>query len=73
MYLLDYQLLPSARVAELLSDVFGYELSEATLYTSRESCFAGLASLEAAIAAPGSTSRGAAPRQDGIAKELAIK
>lgn len=51
VYLLDYQLLPSARVAELLSDVFGCELSEATLYTSRESCFAGLASVEAAIAA----------------------
>ncbi len=49
VYLLDYQLLPSKRVAELLSDVFGCELSEATLYTSRESCFAGLASVEAAI------------------------
>jgi transposase len=51
VYLLDYQLLPSARVAELLSDVFGCELSEATLYSSRESCFAGLTSMEAAIAA----------------------
>ncbi len=51
VYLLDYQLLPSARVAELLSDVFGCELSEATLYTSRESCFAELASVEAAIVA----------------------
>jgi transposase len=51
VYLLDYQLLPSARVAELLSDVFGCELSEATLYTSRESCFAGLATVEMAIAA----------------------
>lgn len=51
VYLLDYQLLPSARVADLLSDVFGCELSEATLYTARESCFAGLASVEAAIAA----------------------
>jgi transposase len=51
VYLLDYQLLPSGRVAELLSDVFGCELSEATLYTSRESCFAELASIEAAIAA----------------------
>lgn len=49
VYLLDYQLLPSARVAELLSDVFGCELSEATLYTSRASCFAGLSSVEAAI------------------------
>lgn len=49
VYLLDYQLLPSARVAELLSDVMGCELSEATLYKSRESCFAELASVEAAI------------------------
>ena len=47
-YLLDYQLFPSARVEELLSDVFGCELSEATLYNSREHCFEKLAS-EAAI------------------------
>lgn len=32
VYLLDYQLLPSERVVELLSDVMGCELSEATLY-----------------------------------------
>jgi len=50
VYLLDYQLLPSARVEELLSDVLGCEISEATLYNSRESCFAGLASVEEAIA-----------------------
>jgi transposase len=51
VYLLDYQLLPSARVEELLSDVLGCEISEATLYNSRGSCFEELASVEAAIAA----------------------
>lgn len=49
VYLLDYQLLPSARVAELLSDVLGCEMSEGTLYASRERCFAELASVEAMI------------------------
>jgi len=49
VYLLDYQLLPSERVVELLSDVMGCELSEATLYNSREFCFTELASVEAAI------------------------
>jgi transposase len=46
VYLLDYQLLPSARVEELFADVFGCELSEATLYASRERCFAELAPIE---------------------------
>jgi transposase len=46
VYLLDYQLLPSARVEELLSDVFGCALSEATLYTSRERCFEELEPIE---------------------------
>jgi len=49
LYLLDYQLLPSARVQELLSDVLGCEISEGTLYTSRQRCFAELASVEVAI------------------------
>ncbi len=49
VYLLDYQLLPSARAAELLSDVLGCEVSEGTLYTSREQCFVQLASVEASI------------------------
>jgi len=51
VYLLDYQLLPSARVEELLSDVLGHEISEATLYNSRQRCFEQLASVEAAIVA----------------------
>jgi transposase len=46
VYLLDYQLLPSARVAELFADVFGCDLSEATLYTSRERCFEELEPIE---------------------------
>ncbi|KAM3116350.1 IS66 family transposase [Phormidesmis sp. 146-33] len=46
VYLLDYQLLPSARVEELLSDVVGCALSEATLYTSRERCFDELEPIE---------------------------
>lgn len=49
VYLLDYQLLPSARVEELLSDVLGCEISEGTLYTSRERCFTELAPVEALI------------------------
>lgn len=50
VYLLDYQLLPSARVKEVLSDVLGCEISEATLYNSRERCFDALASVEATLA-----------------------
>jgi transposase len=49
VYWLDYQLLPSARVEELLSDVLGCEISEGTLYTSRERYFTELAPVEAAI------------------------
>lgn len=49
VYLLDYQLLPSARVAELFADVLGCEISEGTLYTSRERCSAELADVEALI------------------------
>ncbi len=49
VYLLDYQLLPSERVRQLISDVFGCELSEGTLYTSRERCFEQLAPVEEEI------------------------
>lgn len=49
VYLMDYQLLPSARVQELLSEVFGCQLSEGTLYDARESCFESLAEVEAGI------------------------
>jgi transposase len=46
VYLLDYPLLPSARVEELFADVFGCALSAATLYTSRERCFDELEPIE---------------------------
>lgn len=39
VYLIDYQLLPSARVQELLSEVLGCSLSEGTLYETRQACF----------------------------------
>jgi len=39
VYLMEGQLLPSARVCELLSEVLGVKVSEGTLYTTREQCF----------------------------------
>ncbi len=51
VYLMDYQLLPSARVQELLSEVFGCQLSEGTLYEARENCFESLTEVEAGIVA----------------------
>lgn len=49
VYLMDYQLLPSARVQELLSEVVGCPLSEGTLYEARQTCFESLAEVEASI------------------------
>ncbi|MFQ3619271.1 MAG: IS66 family transposase [Cyanobacteriota bacterium] len=49
VYLMDYQLLLSARVQELLSDAFGCSLSEGTLYQARQSCFESLAEVESGI------------------------
>ena len=49
VYLLDLQLLPSARVRELLADVYGIEVSEGTLYNVRSRCFNALESAEQAI------------------------
>lgn len=51
VYLMDYQLLPSARVQGLLSDVCGLTLSEGTLYETRSQCFAALSEVEAQIKA----------------------
>jgi len=51
VYLLDYQLLPSARVEALLSDVLGCEISESTLYSARSRCFRELAPIERLIQA----------------------
>ncbi len=42
LYLLDVQLLPSARVCELLWEVYGVEVSEGTLYNIRSRCFEAL-------------------------------
>lgn len=39
VYLMEGQLLPSARVCALLSEVLGVEVSEGTLYNTREQCF----------------------------------
>jgi len=55
VYLMEGQLLPSARVCELLSEVLGVEVSEGTLYTTREQCFQQLepiaSDIQATIAA----------------------
>jgi transposase len=49
VYLLEGQLLPSARVCQLMSEVFACELSEGTLYSVRERCFEALAPVELAV------------------------
>ena len=49
VYLLDLQLLPSARVRELLADVYGIEMSEGTLYNVRSRCFDALEETERSI------------------------
>ena len=49
VYLLDLQLLPSARVRELLADVYGIEVSEGTLYNVRSRCFDALEETERSI------------------------
>ena len=49
VYLMETQLLPSARTCEVLSEIFGCELSEGTLYNVRAQCFERLAPVEAQI------------------------
>lgn len=51
VYLMDGQLLPSARTCEVLSEVLGCEVSEGTLYNARAQCFEQLAPVEAQIKA----------------------
>lgn len=51
VYLMAAQLLPSERTCEVLSEVFGCEVSEGTLYNAREQCFEQLESVEAQIKA----------------------
>jgi transposase len=46
VYLMEGQILPSERVSELLRDVFGCELSEGTLYNTREQCYEQLEVVE---------------------------
>jgi transposase len=46
VYLMEGQLLPSERVSELLSEVFGCELSEGTLYNTRIHCYEQLEPVE---------------------------
>lgn len=49
VYLMDTQLLPSARTCEVLSEVLGCQVSEGTLYNARTQCFERLAPVEAQI------------------------
>lgn len=49
VYLMEAQLLPSARTCEVLNDLFGVHVSEGTLYNSRRQCFDHLASAEQSI------------------------
>ncbi|MEL6606416.1 MAG: IS66 family transposase [Cyanobacteria bacterium J06614_10] len=49
VYLMNAQLLPSDRTREVLSEVFGCELSEGTLYNARTQCYEQLAPVEAQI------------------------
>jgi transposase len=49
VYLRHYQLLPSARAAELLADLFGCTLGEGSLHAALQTCHAGLAQTEADI------------------------
>lgn len=51
VYLMEGQLLPSQRVCELLSEVFGCEVSQGTLYNTRQACHEGLESVESSIKA----------------------
>jgi transposase len=49
VYLMEGQLLPSERAKELLQEMIGCEISEATLYNTRLRCYEELAAVEAYI------------------------
>jgi transposase len=51
MYLMEGQLLPSARTCEVLSDIVGVSVSEATLFNTRKQCFEQLAPIASTIQA----------------------
>ena len=46
VYLMNAQLLPSDRTREVLSEVFGCDISEGTLYNARVQCFEQLAPVD---------------------------
>jgi len=56
VYLMDAQLLPTARTCEVLSEVLDCQLSEGTLYNVRAQCFERLAPVETQIKASIATS-----------------
>jgi transposase len=49
VYLMEGQLLPSARTCEILSDIVGVNVSEGTLFNTRSHCFEQLAAQERKI------------------------
>jgi transposase len=51
VYLMDGQLLPSARTCEILSDIVGASVSEGTLFNTRSQCFEQLAPIASSIQA----------------------
>jgi transposase len=51
VYLMEAQLLPTHRAAELMEDLFECSLSEGSFYTSRHHCYDQLAEVEAQIKA----------------------
>jgi transposase len=51
VYLMEGQLLPSARTCEILSDIIGVSVSEGTLFNTRSQCFEQLAPIASSIQA----------------------
>jgi transposase len=49
VYLMDGQLLPSARTCEILSDIVGASVSEGTLFNARSQCFEQLTAIASTI------------------------
>jgi transposase len=49
VYLMEGQLLPSARTCEVLSDIVGVNVSEGTLFNTRSQCFEQLAPIASTI------------------------
>ena len=49
VYLMEAQLLPSGRTVEVLDEMFGATVSEATLYNAREQCFEAIEPIAVAI------------------------